>query len=228
MRHVETTGRSREESPRRPDVVIFDLFGVIASTQSHASRAMLVSTAAASEADFWEAYWALRPPYDRGEMSGTRYWAAVAERLETTFESGQEQELIAQDVASWATVNDRMVELLEELSATTRLALLSNIPDDIASHYIKCHKWLDIFEVRAFSNYIGHAKPESEAYKWCLAELGIEPDQALFVDDRMENIRAAERIGIRGHLFESPERLIQSLDLWNENARPTILAPAGP
>lgn len=196
-----------------PDVLIFDLFGVIAHNQSKTDRAKLVATAAVSEVDFWDAYWALRPSYDRGQLSGTQYWTSMAERLNTTFKNEQKQNLVAQDVASWASVNDRMVEILEELSATTRLALLSNIPQDITDHYLKCHKWLGIFEVRAFSSHIGYAKPQPEAYAWCLEELRVGPDQALFIDDRTENILAAEKAGIRGHLFKSPDTLIQSLQV---------------
>ncbi|MCO4253239.1 HAD family hydrolase [Pseudarthrobacter raffinosi] len=196
---------------RTPDVLIFDMFGVIADNQSQASRSRLVVTASVPEADFWAAYWALRPPYDRGDVTGLHYWTSVAERLNTTFNIVQKHDLIAHDVASWAMVDDRMIELLEELSATTRLAILSNIPYEIANHYIARHRWLDLFEVRAFSHHMGFAKPDPDAYKWCLNELGIEPRQALFVDDRAENIRAAAKIGLQGHLFRSPEALIHCL-----------------
>lgn len=104
-----------------------------------------------------------------------------------------------------------MVELLEDLAPVRRLALLSNIPHEIAEYYITCHKWLGLFEVRAFSNYMGYAKPELEAYKWCLGELDIDPGQALFIDDRAENVLAAQNLGIGGHLFTSLTGLTQKL-----------------
>jgi putative hydrolase of the HAD superfamily len=194
------------------DVLIFDLFGVIAEHQSQAGKDTLLTTAGAHAADFWPAYWAQRPPYDRGEIGGPHYWAAVAERLGVNFDHDRIEQLIQHDISSWSRVDDQMVAMLEDLSSTRRLALLSNIPPESGQHFLKQHRWLDLFEVRGLSYQIGHAKPERETYEWCIRELGVEPPQALFVDDRHENIRAAEKVGLRGHLFTSREALRQTLE----------------
>ncbi|WP_309240363.1 HAD-IA family hydrolase [Actinomadura sp. J1-007] len=95
--------------------------------------------------------------------------------------------------------------------AGRRIALLSNIPEELACRYEERHAWLGHFEVRAFSCRIGHAKPEPGAYRWCQEALGDRPDRILFVDDREENIRAAEAAGMRGHLFTTPDRLREHL-----------------
>ncbi|WP_022681507.1 HAD family hydrolase [Sphingobium bisphenolivorans] len=47
----------------------------------------------------------------------------------------------------------------------------------------------------------GLVKPDSAIYQLALDRFGILPSQALFVDDRPENIAAAEAAGMRGHLF---------------------------
>lgn len=200
------------------DVLIFDLFGVIARDQSQEEAEILRASTGTHGKDFWEAYWALRPPYDRAEISAMEYWTSVGDRLHVTFDRTLVHKLVAHDVSSWATVNDEMVGLLEELTSTHRLALLSNIPRDIAEHYVKAHKWLDLFEVRAFSNYTGYAKPAPEAYERCLGELGTEPGRTLFIDDRRENVLAAAKLGIPGHLFSSPKALRQALQLGNSPA----------
>jgi putative hydrolase of the HAD superfamily len=211
MRQLESSRLEADVSVSVPEVLIFDLFGVIAHSQCPKGALLLQESAGAPAGEFWAAYWDRRPPYDRGEVTGAEYWASVGRRLGLSYDRTQTHELIAHDVSSWARVNDDMVALLEDLAATQRLALLSNIPHDIADHYLKCHKWLDLFEVRGFSNFIGSAKPELASYRWCLRELSIDPDQALFVDDRAENIRAALDLGMRGHLFTSPACLVQSL-----------------
>lgn len=189
------------------DVLIFDLFGVIADDQSQEGKDALLKTANVPEDDFWLAYWAQRQPYDRGDITGAHYWTAVSSQLGANFEPDRIKQLIQQDIASWSRVNDQMVALLEDLSGFRRLALLSNIPREIGEHFLKCHRWLDLFEVRGLSYQIGYAKPERETYEWCIRELGIEPHQAHFIDDRPENIRSAEKIGLRGHLFTSREAL---------------------
>ncbi|MFC8128393.1 HAD family hydrolase [Streptomyces sp. NPDC057302] len=200
------------DSPLQPDVVLFDLFGVIARHQSAEGKDRLVRTAEVPAAEFWDAYWARRQPYDQGELTGTAYWRQVADSLATHFDEHRIAELIEADTASWSAVDETMVTLVEELAAADRrIALLSNIPEELATYYEEHHHWLKRFPLRAFSCRIGHAKPDPGAYRWCLNALRVEPDRVLFVDDREENIRAAEATGMRGHLFTTRERLREAL-----------------
>ncbi|MFG2301223.1 HAD-IA family hydrolase [Actinacidiphila glaucinigra] len=57
----------------------------------------------------------------------------------------------------------------------------------------------------------GHATPDPAAYRWCRDALREDPARILFVDDRPENVRAAEAAGMRGHLFTGPARLRERL-----------------
>ncbi|MGA5407457.1 HAD family hydrolase [Streptomyces lavendulocolor] len=186
-----------------PGTVLFDLFGVIALPQSPEERAALVSTAGTPAPPFWDAYWRLRPPYDRGELTGPAYWREVGAALGTRFDPAQVGALIDADLASWDAVDEEMVALVGELAATGwRLALLSNIPPELAGHYEERHTaWLRHFDVRAFSCRTGHAKPDPAAYAWCLRALAAPPRDVLFVDDREENVAAARAAGLRGVLF---------------------------
>lgn len=175
-------------------IVLFDMFGVIARDQSAAGKAAMSDDPA-----FWDAYWAHRPAYDRGDVTAEEYWRRVGHAP-----------MVEADVASWAEIDDDMVALLGGLRADgRRIALLSNIPEDLARNFEATYEWLDWFEVRAFSCRIGHAKPEPGAFEWCLDTLG--GGEILFVDDRVENVRAAERAGMRGHHFTGIEALRAAL-----------------
>ncbi len=192
--------------------MLFDLFGVIAYPQSTEGWDRLVDLTGASVPALWDAYWALRPPYDRAEVTGPEYWRQVAGALGSRFDDDRIAALVEADIDSWSRVDTRVIALIEELGASDRrLALLSNIPEELAAHYEARHSWFDHFRVRGFSCRIGHAKPDPDAYRWCLDALGTEPDRVLFVDDRPENVRAAEAIGLAGHLFTTPGRLRNAL-----------------
>ncbi|HEY3479765.1 MAG TPA: hypothetical protein VGL02_12785 [Streptomyces sp.] len=126
--------------------VLFDMFGVIARHQSDRGKARLAAVAGNATQAFWEAYWQLRPPYDRGEVDGRRYWRAVARALGTEFGATQVTDLITADLASWSAVDDTMVDLVNELADAGRdIALLSNIPEDLAVHYEGRYAWLKRF-----------------------------------------------------------------------------------
>ncbi|KOT60071.1 MULTISPECIES: HAD family hydrolase [Streptomyces] len=193
--------------------VLFDMFGVLARHQSPAACDRLENTAGVSGDAFWKSYWNLRQPYDRGDQNGTQYWRKVAGALGTHFDEERIAELIAADVASWSRVDEEMVEYVERLADRgTTIGLLSNIPAELAAHYEQHQEWLKRFSVLAFSCRIGHAKPESGAYTWCSTAFGLPPERILFVDDRDANVRAAEALGMRGHVFTSLRELRQALD----------------
>ncbi|MEU1537138.1 HAD family phosphatase [Actinacidiphila glaucinigra] len=195
-----------------PGTVLFDLFGVIACPQSAEGRERLHRTAGVPATGFWEAYWGLRPPYDRGELTGPAYWNGVAAALGTRFDGRRTEALIAADVDSWSGVDPSMVALVEELASLgCRIGLLSNVPEELAAHYEARLAWLRHFQVCALSCRTGHAKPHPAAYRWCRDALREDPARILFVDDRPENIRPAEAAGMRGHLFTGPARLRECL-----------------
>ena len=190
------------------DTVLFDMFGVIARLQSSQGKARLATVADNATPAFWEAYWQLRPPYDRGDVNGPQYWRTVAQRLGTPFSGAQITDLIEADLAGWSAVDASMVDLIKELAAAGRdIALLSNIPEELATYYEDRHPWLKNFSVLGFSCRIGYVKPEPGAYQWCCHALGLEPSRILFVDDHADNIAAAKSLGMQGHLFTTPARL---------------------
>jgi len=84
------------------------------------------------------------------------------------------------------------------------------------------------FAVTGFSCRIGAVKPEPAAFHWCLAELGVDATDVLFVDDRQENVTAAEAVGIRAKLFVGAEDLLDHLDRLDLVAVADVGADADP
>ena len=58
---------------------------------------------------------------------------------------------------------------------------------------------------------IGSEKPDPIAYQVMLQALELPAKEVIFVDDRLENIEAAQRLGLDAILFESTEQMRQEL-----------------
>jgi FMN phosphatase YigB (HAD superfamily) len=54
-------------------------------------------------------------------------------------------------------------------------------------------------------------KPDRKIYEAAIAAAGHPADELLFIDDREENIRGAEELGIRAHQFTTSQRLVEAL-----------------
>ncbi|MFG1948945.1 HAD family hydrolase [Nonomuraea sp. NPDC048826] len=189
-----------------PKVIIFDLYGVIARTQTDEAKQQLVDLAGVAGESFWDAYWACRPAYDAGQETPD-YWAAVAARLGVTFDDVQA--LVAADLESWSLVDPAMVAVVHELADRgIKLGLLSNIIEDLVPVWERHHgDWLRRFDALTYSCRIGVAKPDPRAYRICAERLGVAPQDALFFDDNEANVLGARAAGMSAELFTSPEQV---------------------
>ena len=72
-------------------------------------------------------------------------------------------------------------------------------------------KLVDEFDHHSFSYELDAAKPDAAIYRHAVAGLGVRPEQALFIDDRAENIEGARTAGLEALHFESPAQLKKQL-----------------
>ncbi|MEV2235460.1 HAD-IA family hydrolase [Streptomyces phaeochromogenes] len=211
--------------PTDRHIVLFDLFGVIARHQRPGALAKMAARCHAPTDAFTTAYWACRPPYDAGRQSAPEYWTAVLRSLSVDVgldvEADTIEELRLADIDSWSRVDNRMVTYVQSLRAVTEVALLSNIPSDHADAFLAAQPWLHTLDHVAFSGKIKAAKPAPAAFHHCVIAMRAAPADFLFVDDREENVRAAQAVGMNGHVFTDRDELTAAIDTWLPTRRPT-------
>jgi putative hydrolase of the HAD superfamily len=74
---------------------------------------------------------------------------------------------------------------------------------------------VDLFDVVVISGEVGLHKPQPEIYELACERLGIEPAEAVFVDDLRENCAGAEAVGMTAVLHrETPATLARLEELF--------------
>ena len=195
-------------------IVLFDLFGVIACDQRPGALAQMAAYCDAPADAFAKAYWDLRPPYDAGRQSAPQYWTAVLRLLSRPDDPGTIERLRLADIDSWSRVDRRMVAFAQSLRSRAKVAVLSNIPADHADAFLAAQPWMRGLDHLALSGKINAAKPDPAAFRHCVTALRAAPDDFLFVDDRAENVRAAQATGMTGHVFTGLGDLVKVIDTW--------------
>lgn len=182
-------------------VVVFDYGEVLSMSPSEHDRLGIVGTAGAEYDAFWPAYWKHRDQLDHGTISVPEYWGRVGADLGLDFGPAQLQRLWAIDFRSWISVEPGSIDILHDLHAGgTRLALLSNAGFDFGDAFRNA-PFAQYFEQIFVSAELGLLKPDPEIYRHVARELGIEPSQMVFVDNKKVNVEGAESIGATGHHF---------------------------
>ncbi|KUK16154.1 MAG: HAD-superfamily hydrolase, subfamily IA, variant 3 [Petrotoga mobilis] len=103
------------------------------------------------------------------------------------------------------------VEILPKLKENNKLFILSNFHEDAFNYIRGKYSFFDIFDGMVISYKEKLLKPEKEIYQLLLNRYNLKPEETIFVDDIVENIQAAEELGIKSILYKGPEALRELL-----------------
>ncbi len=136
-------------------------------------------------------------------------WAWAGERLGLNAD-----ELAAFERDFWAgdRLDRDLAGALRELHTRYRTALLSNswvrdgwaLADELGL--------ADALDVCVVSAEVGVVKPDPRIYTTTLERLAVSPAEAVFVDDFIQNVDAARRLGLQAIHFTDPLLARQQLD----------------
>lgn len=93
------------------------------------------------------------------------------------------------------------------------LYLLSNFQSIPFDRLLIQNPFLSHAKGMVISGKLNMMKPEPEIYDHLLTTHRLTPKTTVFIDDLVQNIDAAAQKGIQGIVFESPEKLIDELEL---------------
>ncbi len=144
-----------------------------------------------------QAMWTHRGEYDAG-MSDREFWDRIAGDCgQPEPSSALLKELVALDASRMAVANEETLDLVRRLRRqAVRVGILSNAPYPIAKA-IRRSKWGSLFDFFAFSCDYGICKPSRGIYRDVLVRLDVPHENVVFIDDRRENVRAAELLGMQ-------------------------------
>ncbi|MGD8552873.1 MAG: HAD family phosphatase, partial [Anaerolineales bacterium] len=143
-----------------------------------------------------------------GKASTEEIWQTLGEQL------GLEgEELKKLETNFWAgDVLDRaLIDATRALKEYIKTALLSNAWPDLRPYLVDDLKVGDAFDRMVISAEVGTAKPAHQIYHILLDQLGIEPQDSLFIDDSSENIQVARDLGMHAILFQTREQMLEEL-----------------
>ena len=189
--------------------LILDYGGVISRPQNRTNINNILKILSRPYHDFEAVYFQERAAYDRGQITGEMYWQNVLKRLGHHANHADIPSLIQEDVKSWTHLNHSMIQFITEIKPKIpKLAIISNMTFDSLAVIKANFDWPDLFDVLVYSCELGINKPEQSIYEHCLHLLNLPPDACLFVDDSLENIQGALKLGLRTIHFRSfPEFL---------------------
>ena len=110
---------------------------------------------------------------------------------------------------------EERIKLLETLKTKYRIFLLSNTNEihfDSFTSYIKNKfkrdDFSEVFEKAYVSHKVKMRKPDAEIFEHVLAESKLKKEETLFIDDSIQHIESANKIGINTIFLKKDETIL--------------------
>jgi putative hydrolase of the HAD superfamily len=183
--------------------IIFDLGGVIIDVVFERSTAAFEALNPALKDIIWrdtfqsDLFW----DYEKGFISDAEFRARVIKTFRLPLLSDHDF-----DTAWNALLGDippARIEVLQQLATQYRVFLLSNTNaihirgvEQILQARTGIAQLPPLFERCYYSYDMGKRKPDPTIYQQVLEENGLNPAETLFLDDNLDNVHAAQGLGI--------------------------------
>lgn len=172
--------------------VFFDYFGVISSDQYW----NFVKEDKNVQGDFGQ----LSADVNSGKMTWTSFIARLSEL------TGQSIDHI-NDLYRSERINPEMVAFVGSLRESYTTGLITNANHEFLDPIITAAHLHTVFDHVTISSRVGVSKPAPDIFKAACMQAGVEPEEAIFIDDIARNIDGAIKFGMRGIVFEDLPRL---------------------
>ena len=146
--------------------------------------------------------------YMKGKLTGEQFVDIICKKYNQTISVEKFEKL-------WYLIlseqNDDVADIVDCLHKQYHLAIISNIDP---WHYDYCKTNFSVISTfkRFFLSYeCNLLKPDPQFFKLVLEQLNEQPEQCLLIDDRLDNIQAAKKIGYQVIQFKNGAQLQDDL-----------------
>lgn len=143
----------------------------------------------------------------KGEISDEEWRMIIAFRVQKFAPLEDCKQLIKEWSSFPGLINHNVLDLfLKYRKEGSVLVLLTNATDKLDIN-LQTHSIHDNFDLIINSSKIGKIKPNPDIFHFTLKKIGVQPSEAVFIDDSLKNIEAAQKIGIKSHLYSCITKL---------------------
>ena len=143
----------------------------------------------------------------RGLISHKDFRLAFANKLGISVSDWQ-QAVRASDLS-----NKELLDYANELRKKGyKTAILSNVNSGVLERKIDPGRLGECFDELVASAEVGFIKPDVAIYTHTAEQLGVSPEECVFIDDNVTFVRAAEAVGMHGVVFEDSDHCQHAID----------------
>jgi epoxide hydrolase-like predicted phosphatase len=144
---------------------------------------------------------------DRAYITHEQFLTAFAKEM------GTPKETVWPEIKARNILNQELIALIIELKKKYKIGLLSNFTYPWISELLEEYDLRQYFDELLISSQEKMIKPDPQFFYKMLERLDVEPQEAVFADDKQSNVDGAKKLGIHAFLFTTTEQFKKDLDI---------------
>ena len=144
----------------------------------------------------------------RGEIRVKEHWEAVGKALGIHLE---DMPVFLEQYWSADDVNWELLDYIGSLRPRYKVGLLSNAWDDLRQTMHTRWNIDGLFDDMVLSAEVGIVKPDPRIFHLSVERLGVQPAEAIFIDDISTNVEAAQQEGLAAIEFLDTRQTLAEL-----------------
>ena len=115
------------------------------------------------------------------------------------------------------TLDDGFLPCAKALRSRYKLALLSNDLSEWSKFLRNYYAIEPLIDAAFISGDLGVRKPDCKIYQIALDNLGVQPNECVFIDDYPDRVEIAGKLGMCPILFDRKEYMVMGIDSRHHN-----------
>ena len=191
-----------------PKLIIFDIGGVIEHFAEERYINYICGKLHLDRKVFGNELLRILPSAEEGRIS-TR---EMLERVSLLFGVGFRKLEWVGSMRKLATINPEVARLVNALGTRYRVVLLTNVSKSRYLENVRMGFFRKVKCGRVYAScYLGMSKPGQQIYRYVLKKEGVRPEDAVFVDNMLANVKGARKVGLVGIRFVGYKKLARDL-----------------
>ena len=108
--------------------------------------------------------------------------------------------------------NEQLLERIMQYKKRFKIGLLSNVSEEFFNELFSAADQSTLFDTVVLSSQVGLIKPSADIYLLTATRLGVEPNEAIMIDDVERNVEGARNTGMYGIRHSSTSETIDELE----------------
>jgi glucose-1-phosphatase len=194
----------------RIDAIIFDMGGVFLKTIDPRPREAMALRFGTTRKDLESIIFSSSTSLlsETGEISDQEHWQTVLQLFNQPIDNYLK---IYDEYFSGDVIDEDLLDYAVSLKTNFCVGLLSNAWMNARTLLEERFHFIDKFNESLFSYEVGLRKPDPNIYLKMVEMMGVKPENALFIDDLVENVNGAISAGLQSIQYIDTQSLIKAV-----------------